>query len=291
LPEIRTLWDFGDPAASERRFLELVPQAEAAGAPGYAAEALTQAARAQGLQRRFEEAHATLDRAEALLDAGADRARVRLLLERGRALNSSKRAEESLPFFEAAWELAQRIGEDGLAVDAAHMLGIAADPDAALDWNARAIAYAEQSAQPAAKAWLGALYNNTGWTHFDRREYAAAVSLLERAEAWYLERGGPEQIRIAKYSVGKTLRMLGRVAEALAIQEALQAGLEEGQEDGYVSEELGECLLALGRAPEARPHLQRAFELLRKDPWLAEAEPERIARLGSLATDREPGGE
>ncbi|MGV3724423.1 MAG: hypothetical protein ACO1SX_26315 [Actinomycetota bacterium] len=282
LPEIRVLWDFNEPAASERRFLELAPRARASGETGYEIELLTQAARAQGLQRRFEDAHATLDRASALLGSGMDRARVRYLLERGRVFNSSKRAADSLPLFEAAWEWAQQAGEDSLAVDAAHMLGIASEPDAALEWNARAIAYAERSEQPAAKGWLGPLYNNTGWTYFDKGDYVSALSLLERAEAWYLERGGPKQIQIAKYSVGKTLRMLGRVMEALAIQEALAAEWADGERDGYVCEELGECLLGLGRAEEARRYFKQAHELLSNDPWLADSEPERIARWKEL---------
>jgi len=283
LPEIHSLWDFGNPAATEARFRELIPAAIAQGNRGYHAELLTQAARAQGLQRRFEEAHATLDQALALLVPGLDRARIRYLLERGRVLNSSKRAPESLPFFEEAWELAQHADEDALAVDAAHMLGIASEPDAALEWNARAIAYAESSDQPRAKGWLGPLYNNTGWTYFEKQDYVAALSLLERAEAWYVERGGPQQIRIAKYSVGKTLRMLGRVAEALTIQQALLAALTEEGQDGYIREEVGECLLVLGRGDEAKPHFRHAHELLSKDPWITDSEPDRVARLKQLA--------
>ncbi len=50
-------------------------------------------------------------------------------------------------------------------------------------------------------------------------------------------------------------------------------------EDGYVSEELGECLLALGRSAEARAHFQRAYARLSQDIWLAANEPARLARL------------
>lgn len=52
-------------------------------------------------------------------------------------------------------------------------------------------------------------------------------------------------------------------------------------------EELGECLLALGRPAEARPHFSRphfsrAHELLSQDLWLREHEPERLTRLATL---------
>ncbi len=58
-------------------------------------------------------------------------------------------------------------------------------------------------------------------------------------------------------------------------------------EDGYVSEELGECLLALGRADEARPHFQRAYTLLSQDIWLAANEPDRLARLHRFGSGKD----
>jgi Flp pilus assembly protein TadD len=68
----------------------------------------------------------------------------------------------------------------------------------------------------------------------------------------------------------------------LALQRSLLATIRE---DGYVSEELGELLLALGRGDEARPHFRRAADLLSQDAWLAEREPERLARLRQLGAD------
>ena len=74
-----------------------------------------------------------------------------------------------------------------------------------------------------------------------------------------------------------------KLEAALAEQEALRVELEAlGEADGYVFEELGECLLALGRDEEARPHFGRAAELLAGDPSLA-GEAERLERLRSLA--------
>ena len=55
-----------------------------------------------------------------------------------------------------------------------------------------------------------------------------------------------------------------------------------GEQDGYVEEELGECLLALGRESQARPHFAAAYGLLRSDIWLARDEPARLARLRDL---------
>jgi tetratricopeptide (TPR) repeat protein len=288
LPDFDALWDYSRPAETEAAFRALLPRARL-GAPGYLAELLTQIARTHSLRSQFTEAHGLLDEAAELIAEAPPRAEVRYLLERGRCFNSAGRKSEASPLFERAWELGRQAGEHGHAVDAAHMLGICEPPDSALAWNLRAIAYAEECGDPEAGRWLGALYNNTGWTYVDRGDYPAALTLLQKAEAWYRLHGKPTQIRIARYSVAKTLRLLGRVDEALAIQQELRAELLAAvEQDGYVDEELGECLLAQGRAEEARPHFARAHALLSQDEWLVKNEPARLERLRALASKRPP---
>ena len=280
--EFDRLWNFGDPAGTEAKLRELIPAAEAE-SPSLLAELLTQVARAQGLQRKFDEAHATLDGVEPMLAEISARSWVRYMLERGRVFNSSGNPAEAYAPFLAAWDLAREAGEDSLAVDAAHMLGIIERPDEALKWNETAIAYAEQSSSEKAKRWLGPLYNNTGWTYFDGGDPARALEIFEKARAWFEQYGGPQQIQIAKWTVARTHRALGRVEEALQAQQVLLREREaSGEPDGYVFEELGECLLALGRPTEAAPYFRQAHTLLSQDPWLAEKEPERIARLAQL---------
>jgi hypothetical protein len=41
-------------------------------------------------------------------------------------------------------------------------------------------------------------------------------------------------------------------------------------------------LLALDRPDEAAPRFRRAYELLSKDAWLVDAEPDRLRRLAQL---------
>jgi hypothetical protein len=92
------------------------------------------------------------------------------------------------------------------------------------------------------------------------------------------------QYRIARWCVARALRSLGRVDEALEIQQALKASHDQtGTSDGYVEEELAECLVAKGRAGEAKPHFAAAYRLLSADPWLAEKEPQRLERLRDLS--------
>ncbi len=92
-------------------------------------------------------------------------------------------------------------------------------------------------------------------------------------------------MRIARWCVARCLRSLGRVEEALAEQQALAAELEaEGEVDGYVDEELAECLLVLGRGDDARAHFSRAYTELSGDAGLQANEPERLERLRALGT-------
>jgi tetratricopeptide (TPR) repeat protein len=286
LPDLDKLWNYGKPLESEQRFREVLPRAEAAGARDYALELRTQIARALGLQGRFEEAHAELDSVEKALGPGdgTPAVRIRLLLERGRALNSSKQPDKARPLFLKAWELGVAGRIDEHAVDAAHMIAIVA-PEAEKDaWNRKAMEFAEKSEDAKAKRWLGALYNNMGWDAFDRGDFAEALALHEKGLAWHEARDPKSRgTRIAKWSVAKQIRALGRPEEALARQRAL---LEEyavlGEEDGFVFEEIAECLLALGKGDEARPWFRKALGKLEAIDWVRE-DRARIERLRKLA--------
>ncbi len=182
LPDFDSLWDDSQPGQTEARFRDLllhVPEDD----PAFL-ELLTQIARAQGLQHKFEKAHQTIDQVERRLGKVPSRSYVRYLLERGRVFNSSGDPEKARPFFEEALKVAQKISEDFYAVDAMHMLAIVASAEQSLTLNLQAIQMAESSKQEKARGWLGSLYNNTGWSYHDLGDYAAALEMFEKAEAW-----------------------------------------------------------------------------------------------------------
>ena len=274
-------WDFDQPAESEARFRrELAATKDNSAAQ---LELLTQVARAQGLQREFDKAHATLDTVERALPGRPERVAIRYLLERGRVFNSSRQPERAVPLFADALDRARRSGEDFLAIDAAHMLGIAAPAGERLAWNLEAVGLTERTHDARARRWLASLYNNIGWTYHDRGDYATALAYFEKAVPAWESRGDPRGVRVARWTVARAYRSLGRYDEALAIQRRLAAeGEAVGEPDGYVYEELGELLLAKGEAAAARPNFARAFQLLGSDPGLRANEPERLARLRRL---------
>ena len=129
LPEIDSLWNYSHPGSTEVEMLKVLALAEKSAPPGYVLELLTQVARAQGLQRKFDEAHQTLDRVDRALSGDSPVPQLRALLERGRVWNSSGQPAKARPLFSQAWELGRATGEDFYAVDAAHMLGIVEQPN------------------------------------------------------------------------------------------------------------------------------------------------------------------
>jgi len=281
LPDFDALWDYSHPDQTEARFCEVLRQFPEED-PAFL-ELLTQIARAQGLQQKFEHAHQTLDQVERRLGEFPSRPQVRYLLERGRVFNSSGEREQARPLFEQAFEMAKGLNEDFYAVDALHMLAIVASPEQSLDLNRQAIALAESSGEERARNWLGSLYNNTGWAYHDLGDYISALEIFEKAEAWRRAKGQATETRIAKWCVARTLRSLGRVEEALSRQMSLKNELDAaGERDGYVFEEIGECLLALDRLEEARPYFLKAYEHLLRDISLVQNEPGRLVRLQEL---------
>jgi len=273
-----TMWDFGDPAHSEQRFEAFAARAEGE----LAACSRTQQARAIGLQRRFDEALEVLGSIEEGNPEPGDELRIRMNLERGRVINSSGSPKDSVAHFERAWTIARENGLDGLAVDAAHMLGIVVEGDEGMKWNERALELAVSSNQPDANKWQGSLFNNMGWSYHESGNFERALELFEWALKLRIGEGKKENIRVAKWCIGRCLRSLERLDEALAIQRELA---QDPAADGYVYEEIGECLLAQGNQNEAKPYCARAYKNLSKDAWLIGNESDRLNRLKELGSD------
>jgi tetratricopeptide (TPR) repeat protein len=254
--DVVALWDFGQPKVSEDRFREALSAAEAEGRAADAMLMHTQVARALGLQDRFDEATAELDSVD--VAEASPVGRVYLDLERGRVLRSGGDPERAIPFFRTAFETASAARLDALAADAAHMMAVVGDPPAQIEWSQRALGIATASTDPHTRRWISSVENNLGWTLHDLGRYEEAQEHFERALVANEERGDPERIRIAHWTVARGLRSLGRHEEALAIQQRL---VEQGPEDPYVFEELAELLTALGRPDEAEPYAERARQL------------------------------
>jgi hypothetical protein len=82
------------------------------------------------------------------------------------------------------------LNEDFFAIDALHMLAILAPTEQSLTLNQQAIELAESSREEKARNWLGSLYNNIGWSYHETGEYALALAIFKKAEAWQQSKGG-----------------------------------------------------------------------------------------------------
>ncbi|MBZ0299503.1 MAG: tetratricopeptide repeat protein, partial [Anaerolineae bacterium] len=235
-PDFDRLWNYDDPGGTEQHFRDLLPAAQQSGDLDYTLQLLTQIARTQGLQRQFDSAHQTLNQVEARLATADAIVTIRYLLERGRVLNSSRQADQALPLFVQAWDAAREAGDDFYAVDAAHMAAIAeSSPEQQLKWNRIALDLAERTEDARAKKWPAPLHNNLGWTYHDAGEYAQALEHFEQALAWRQQSGDVVTIRIADWCIGRCLRSLGRIEDALAKQQNLLRQHEQAAtSDGYV---------------------------------------------------------
>lgn len=284
LPDFDKLWDYDNPAVTEKKFRELLPAAEKSKEKSYHIELLTQIARTQGLQMKFDDAHATLDKAMKMIKPQHIRPRIRYMLERGRTYNSSKVYDKAKEIFLAAYRQAIKYKEDNYAIDAAHMMGIVEKEEESLKWNEIAVKIAEETKDEHARGWLGSLLNNTGWTYFNMKQYDKALGLFEKYVKSATEKKNKKELGIARWCVAKTLRMLNRTQESLDRQIELKKWWEDEklEEDGYIYEEIGECLLALNKPGESKEYFKKAYEVLSKDIWLQANEKERLERLNNL---------
>jgi len=282
--EFDKLWDYNKPEETEKKFREVLANTKREDNIEYYLQLLTQIARTQGLQMKFEEAHKTLDEVEKQLKPEMIIPRIRYNLERGRTLNSSGNKDKSIHYFLDAYHLGMENNADFYTIDAAHMLGIAETQDEALNWNEIAIELIEKTTNERAKGWLGSLLNNTGWTYFDKGDYITAMEYFRKNIVYHTERNHPAQLRIAKWCVARTLRAQNKIDEALKMQiELLESIGDTEANDGYGMEELGELYLLKNDKENSKKYFKEAYNLLSQDKWLAANEKERLERIKKLS--------
>jgi tetratricopeptide (TPR) repeat protein len=229
-------FDFDRPAETETRFLALAESTHDADAR---AEFLTQAARAQGVQDKLEEAHATLARSRAE-NAANPRLRARHALERGRLLRRSGDREGAVRAFTLAYEIGSSAGEDALAADAAHMMALISPADVAFIWVERGLAIAERSDRPAARAWTGTISYNWAVALGESGDHAGAATYLRRALAARRAQGDAELVRATERTLAQELALSGSAAEARTILERLlieerAAGLDTSETEAALA--------------------------------------------------------
>lgn len=160
--DLTALWDFGDPALSERRFRDALKSAS-----GDDALILqTQIARTYALRKDFNAARAQLISIGGAVAGAGEEVRARYWLELGRTYASHRHAPESQgpesrqqarSAFSTSLEISKRAKLDALAIDAMHMfVFVDTAPEDQFKWNLAALSLIEASDQPDAK--LGGIH-------------------------------------------------------------------------------------------------------------------------------------
>lgn len=266
--DVGSLWSHGKPELSEQRFREA-----ANGASGDDALILeTQIARTYGVRTDFTRAREILVAIEPRVKDASPEARARYFLELGRTYASTTHSPQSQTpdarqkarsLYTQAFETAQKARLDDLAIDALHMMVcVDIEPDDQLAWNLKAIAYMEQSADPAAKKWEGSLRNNAGYAQHLRGQYVEALRQYELSLAAHERAGRPANVRVARWMIAHTLRAQGEHARAIDIQLRLEREWDEaGEPDPYVYEELEKLYRAVNQPERAEAYAQKLARL------------------------------
>ena len=256
--DVLSIWNYDDPAASEARFREIAKTAD----PDDAAILETQIARTYGLRGRFDEARSILSILQPRLPSLGPEARVRYHLEYGRTLISPvhKKAQKTdearaaaRSAYLTAYELARQSNLDYLAIDALHMVPfVDTDTESSLKWTKLALETTVQSTQPESKKWETMLRNNYGYYLHTQGKLKEALAVFQENVPPTEKAGNATKTRIAHWMVGWTMRSLGQLDGALAIQLRLeQENAKDSTPDQYVFEELAHIYKAKGDAAKA----------------------------------------
>lgn len=287
------LWNYQKPAETEKKFRDLLPQAKEKGKSFYL-QLLTQIGRTLSLQGKHSDAYSVLADVSSQLADEMQVAKVRYLLELGRTQNAEKKGEAANKTFQEAFALADKVNEWGYAVDALHMIAITHSygkldsPQEKLNWEAKAIAYAEGKDSLNAKKWLGSLYFNTGWSYHGLKRYNDALETFVKAADLDKANGSPDWILLDdRRTVAQMKRLVGRIDEAFTEQLQLEKeNLEKlGKPDGFVIEELGELYLLKKDQKKSKEYFAMAYPLVKdqlKDPKYQDR-IDRIRRLAGLS--------
>ncbi|WP_374346957.1 tetratricopeptide repeat protein [Chitinimonas sp.] len=280
--DVQALWDFERPELSEQRFRDALRRPDIDGIAE--AELLSQLARAQGMQGQFDLASRTLDQVQARLAILPPASSVSYSLERGRLAQQQGDGKRAWRWYHSALLLAQKHQLDMASIDAMRMLALSSSGKIALDWYLKALALAERGNSAQAIAWQPMFYNNIGWLYVELKDTTRALDYLRKAQAWQEKRGDQKSVLVARWGVGRVLRLSKQVDAALDIQLTLEQDWKRlREEDGYVYEEIAECLLAQGRDEEAALYFAKAYRVLSQDPWLQRQDAARIARMRQLS--------
>jgi tetratricopeptide (TPR) repeat protein len=288
-PDVDGFWDSDDLGKTENLIREKLPTEGQPWGPE-SIVMLTLLARAQGLQGKLSDAGGLLIQVRDLLNKNnltKSQAEVRFFLEQGRFFGLSMNPPQSLLYFTQAWDLAASLGDIFFAIEAAVMLSISQPPKYQNQWLLKALEIAEQSDNELGKLWLPQLYVMEGWHSFDFRKFDGALDSFKKALAQPLAAKDATRTLGIKWSIGRTLRALNRLEEALELQRELLTELNAaGKTNGYVVLEIAENLQLMKKPEEAKANFEAAYKELSTHGWYSDNKASELSRIQHLSKKR-----
>jgi len=296
LVEADALFSAREYAAATEAYQRVSAAAEAEGDGTTRTEALAMVARGYSIQHELELGRPWLERAAALATPEAPLGWSRYLSVRGIFERESGERAVATRTFEELYAYCMAADLPERAIDAAHHVAIAAEPEQQIVWAKRGIAAAEAAHS---ERWLAVLWNNLGVTYESLDRPADVHDAYIRAREYHYRTGTETNKLIADWPVGRAYRLAGQLDEASSWNsEALGWAERRYKADpspanaewlGYVLQERGE-LGALGYPRggwpfEPLPPFERAWGYLmnaRKylvEGGIEESWPEGLAEL------------
>ncbi|MCA8940274.1 MAG: hypothetical protein KDB07_10710 [Planctomycetes bacterium] len=254
------------------------------------------AARAKTIQGNLTEGEPLLERARAAREGADADALASFGVVEGIFIRERGDKEAAKAYFIKLADFCEENQLYAKAVDAIHHIAIVAPADEQEHWALKGIEAAERGGD-ATKGWLGALWNNLGWTYDEAGEHEKALDALLKAQVAHQANSGEYQKVAADAFVAHALIHVGRIDEAEKLNDGVRvvsdAKLADKPDDAHWQERSFYCDWKNGEIARARGELAKAKEALEKakagfqalngkgwyDEWLVKLD-RQIAALG-----------
>lgn len=249
---------------ARRAYQEAAEAAEEEGHPSTRIEALAQVARTYSITGEGEKGEPWLNQAAALARESEPLGWSRYRLVLGVFQREAGRRELATQTFIELYEycLAHELHER--AVNAAHMVAIAADLETQVGWGKKGIAAAEAGGHD---EWLGPLWNNLGWTYDDLGRYEESLQALITAREYHYRGESDHAKLVADWSVGHAHRMVGEpeIAREWLRDVHLRATRRyEGNRNAETAEWVGHAAKELAELNADEGKRDEAYQLMRE---------------------------
>lgn len=221
----------GDPVLIEKKLIELLPQAKKLSNNTTYIQILSQIALFQAVQKKFEQAHQTLEQAQLACKADDYQGQACILLEKGRIFQHAGELEKAEKYFYQSYQLSSLHHLDYYTINAAHMIAIVVkNVEEKIKWNELALSLALQTENKKAQGLLAPLHNNLGQNYFDVQDYEKSLFYYEQASQLFSHDNRYSDFMLARWTIARCIRALNKLDQALVLQQELLSEIKNRQE-------------------------------------------------------------